>query len=453
MMDIFHESLDFSGRGFEVFSAFREKPYVFLLESSLASAPLGRFSFIGYDPYDVFSASGPRAFENLRRRFLKAGKTAPCRLTPFPAGMMGFLSYDLGLHFEGIKRRTPDDIGTPECLAGFYDTVITVDHVLKKLHITSTGLPEKSRALRRQRALARIRAARQRLSEGVAARFDAGRAPAGSFRSNFTKDGYRRAVRAALEHIRRGDIYQVNLSQRFCFEAGRGSGIGPVRLYESLRRLSPSSFGGYFDAGGFQIVSSSPERFLCLRGRNVETRPMKGTRPRGATSTQDRENRRELVQSPKDKAELLMITDLERNDLGRVCEYGSVRVRRMRTLEKYRTVYQATSTIEGALRRDRDAFDLLKACFPGGSITGCPKIRSMEVIEELEPSRRSLYTGSLGYISLSGNLDFNILIRTMLVKGRKVYFHAGGGIVADSDPDAEYEETLVKAKAMRECLQ
>ena len=273
-------------------------------------------------------------------------------------------------------------------------------------------------------------------------------------KSSFTEETYVQAVHRALKYIKKGDIYQVNLSQQFVWDGtGYPGKIDALELYKSLRRLSPSHFGGYFDCGDFQIISSSPERFLSLDNRIVETRPMKGTRARGKTPKEDDELREDLLLSPKERAELLMITDLERNDLGRVCEYGSIHVKAERTLEQYETVFQTTATIEGRLREDKDCFDLLEACFPGGSVTGCPKIRAMEIIEELEPARRGIYTGAMGYVSFSGRMDFNVLIRTLWVRQKKVYFYAGGGIVSDSIAQDEYEEILVKAKAMRRCLE
>jgi para-aminobenzoate synthetase component 1 len=211
-------------------------------------------------------------------------------------------------------------------------------------------------------------------------------------------------------------------------------------------------FSAYQDCGDFQLLSSSPERFLQLKGRTVITRPMKGTRPRGADRLRDRQLKKELLESAKDKAELLMIIDLERNDLGRVCSYDSIKVRRLRQLESYATVFQTTATIAGRLHKGKDRIDLLRACFPGGSITGCPKIRAMEIIRELEPQPRGVYTGCLGYLSFSGEMDFNILIRTILKKGRRLCFGVGGGIVADSVPEEEYRETLVKAKAMAQAI-
>jgi len=259
-------------------------------------------------------------------------------------------------------------------------------------------------------------------------------------------------VQKALDHISCGDIYQVNLSQRFELDLNECD-FNPLLLYKVLRLYSPSPFGGFLDGGNFQLVSNSPERFLHLNNGVVQTRPMKGTRPRGDNDLQDKKFRQELLNSKKEKAELLMITDLQRNDLGRVCEYGSVSVREMRTLEDYKYVFQATSTIEGMLSKDKDCFDLIRASFPGGSVTGCPKIRAMEIIEELEPTRRGMYTGSLGYINFNGDMDLNILIRTLFTCPGKLTFQVGGGIVADSIPENEYDETLIKARAMKACLE
>lgn len=451
------------GRAVEIAELFAGGQHAFLLESSLQDPQRGRYSFIGVDPFTVFTANGPRALDHLRKEFSKYGRrsgTAKGSPTPFPSGIMGYLSYDWGLSLEKTTERLARPRIVPDCLFGFYDCVITVDHLKGQLIVCSSGRPEKNAARRRRRA-------RQRLKEvsGPIAGFLANRRenPWGAapqdfpktqlnLKSNFTRRQYVAAVRKALEYIRRGDIYQVNLSQRFRVDGGQRR-VQPMVLYRLLRDLSPSCFGGYFDTGDFQIISSSPELFLRLRGKTAETRPMKGTRPRGETPRQDQAREKDLQQSGKDRAELLMITDLERNDLGRVCRYGSVRVKELRTLEKYRTVFQSTSTVAGTLRDDRDGFDLIRACYPGGSITGCPKIRAMQIIDELERTPRGIYTGTFGYMSFDGDMDFNILIRTLMVKGAKIYFHAGGGIVTDSTPDGEYEETLVKASAMKECLQ
>lgn len=257
-----------------------------------------------------------------------------------------------------------------------------------------------------------------------------------------------RAVQKARQYIIDGDIFEVNLSQRF--EASIG--VSPHALYSRLRAINPAPFASYLGFDEVQIVGASPERFLRKKGNAVETRPIKGTRRRGVTPEEDAQLAAQLMSSAKDHAENMMIVDLERNDLGRVCEYGSVRVTELAILESYPTVFHLTSTVEGRLREDKDCVDLLRAAFPGGSITGAPKVRSMEIIEELEPTRRSVYTGSIGYLGFNGDLDLNIVIRTFLVKGDKVYFQAGGAVVYDSDPAEEYQETLDKAKALLAAL-
>lgn len=433
---------------------FSGEPYAFLLESSLRHRQRGRYSFIGFAPIKVVRG-GLKEWEEWQREFKLYQRPRQNIPSPFPAGWMGYLSYDLGLRFENIAA-VPKKAGRiPEFLFGLYDTIITVDQETATIYISSAGWSEKDQVHRPQKTRARIAAIKQQilgLSDTPAQPFSRrpNRFARLNVKSNFTRQEYYRAVQKALAYIKAGDIYQVNLAQQFFFDPR--SNFSRTDLYRSLRHVSPASFGGYFDGGSFQIISSSPERFLTRRGQRVQTRPMKGTRPRGTTVHSDGEYRRDLLGSAKDKAELLMITDLERNDLGRVCRYGSVRVKAMRTLERYRTVYQATSTVEGTLHSGKNGFDLLRACFPGGSITGCPKIRSMQIIAELEPSARGIYTGAMGYMNCFGDMDFNILIRTFLVHEGRIHFHAGGGIVADSLARQEYAETLVKAKGLRQCL-
>jgi para-aminobenzoate synthetase component 1 len=262
-----------------------------------------------------------------------------------------------------------------------------------------------------------------------------------------------KAVRQALEHIRRGDIYQINLSHQIKVQVPHWRDYaGPAAIYKNLRKAFPSEFGAYFDDGKQVILSASPERFLKFQNRMVQVKPMKGTRPRGKTKIQDNDLKEELKKSPKEIAELLMVTDLERNDLGRVCDYASVNVKAMRSIETYNSVFQATSTIEGRLRRDCDQFDLLQATFPSGSVTGCPKIEAMKIIKKLEHGPRGLYTGALGYMSFSGDMDFNVMIRTMFLTQNKITFHVGGGIVADSKPQDEWQETWDKARPLIETL-
>jgi para-aminobenzoate synthetase component 1 len=390
-------------------------------------------------------------------------------LPNFIGGAVGYLSYDLGILCEKIDSLAIDDIGIPDCFFAFYDVVIIIDHRIGKLHIVSSGLPEKDKVLARKRAQFRIGQTIKHLSHLESTRYkerynnfaqsdllSCSNTNELGVVSNFTKSDYLKAVKKALQYIRQGDIYQVNLSQRFLMDNHRRQGSNSsqqsLRIYRTLREISPTAFGAFLDCRDYRILSASPERFLYLNGRHVQTRPMKGTRARGIDRVQDRRLKAELLNSPKDKAELIMIVDLERNDLGKVCEYGSVRLKEARSLEVYSTVFQTTSTIEGLLHRDKDRIDLIKAAFPGGSITGCPKIRSMQIIEELEPTKRTVYTGSLGYFSFAGDMDFNILIRTLLEKDGKIYFQVGGGIVADSDPLSEYEETILKARAIFQCL-
>jgi para-aminobenzoate synthetase component 1 len=277
---------------------------------------------------------------------------------------------------------------------------------------------------------------------------ETGAASDGVLHRNFTKPEYLAALKAVKEYIAAGDIYQANLTQRF----ETNLQVSPWELYLRLREANPAPFAAYVDLGGAQMASSSPERFLKLTGREVETRPIKGTRPRGRTPEEDAALGQELLASIKDNAELLMIVDLERNDLGRACKIGSIRVPELAVLESYETVHHLVATVLGELDPETSVVDLLEATFPGGSITGAPKIRSMEIIDELEPTRRSVYTGAIGYIGFDGNMDLNIAIRTIICNRGKAYFQVGGGIIADSDAEAEYQETLDKGRALARAL-
>jgi len=456
------KSFDFQGDAAHLFYLLKDEPYVFFLDSNLMHHERGRYSFIGFDPFDICTSKNKNSLEELRKLFLKYKFPSEHDPSPLRAGMVGFFGYDFGLRLEDIKLMAIDDLHLPDCFFGLYDCIITIDHLRHKLIISSTGLPEENNLLRQTRAKERSDNIIKKLSNNDSlnitniARCDEAMGEDEILEccsSNFTKAQYIRTVSRALKYIEAGDIYQVNLSQRFRFNAEPfWDDLNPVQIYLTLRTISPSSFGGYFNAGKFQILSSSPERFLWQKDGNVETRPMKGTRARGRTVYEDQKLRHELLHSIKDKAELLMITDLERNDLGRVCRFGSVKVKENRSLEEYSTVFHTTSLIEGTLQNEKDAFDLIRACFPGGSITGCPKIRSMEIIEELETLRRGVYTGSLGFISFGGNMDFNILIRTLLIKNKEIFFHVGGGIVSDSLPEIEYQESLIKAQGMLRTL-
>ena len=437
----------------------------FLLDSGMDGHGLGRFSFVGCQPFTVLRSRGREVWvEDASGNVEKVtgdpltvlgGLLARYRVgpglwpKPFPGGAVGYLGYDLGRNLERLPSRAKDDLGLPEAYLGFYDTIAVFDHHTGRCHLVSTGYPELDPTPRRERARERLSSLRELLSTPPPPRYPGcGPCTAGELSSNFTRQGYEQAVETAREYIAAGDIFQVNLSQRY--EAPLR--IPPWELYLKLRELNPAPFAAYLNFKDAIVASASPELFLKLRGDRVETRPMKGTRPRGATPEEDEAQAGELVSSVKDRAENVMIVDLERNDIGRVCRFGSVKVRELFTLEKYATVFQLTSTVEGRLREGLRAVDLLRAAFPGGSVTGAPKVRAMEIIDELEPTRRGPYTGAIGYIGFDGDMELNIAIRTFVIKDGRVYFQVGGAVVYDSSPRAEYQETLDKAKALMQAL-
>jgi para-aminobenzoate synthetase component 1 len=366
---------------------------------------------------------------------------------PFPlGGCFGFWGYELKNFTEPkLPRRALNDLELPDCDVGFYDSVVIFDHQLGKTFIVSTGL-DADGSRREQRAneqfdfwkeeLALVRSHESTVHSPQSTVEDCS-----SVLSNFTRQGFVRAVRHAQEYIRAGDIYQVNLSQRLS-AALDGSGW---EFFRRLNAVSPAPFAAFLDCGNFQIASSSPEQFLRLSGPHIVTRPIKGTRARDADPTRDAQLAYELQTSAKELAELIMITDLLRNDLGKVCDFGSVQVPELARLEKFAQVQHLVSTIEGRLRRDVTHFAALASCFPGGSITGAPKFRAMQIIDELEPVARGPYCGCHGYLGFNRESQLSITIRTAICARDKIHFNAGAGIVADSNPELEYEETLAKA--------
>jgi para-aminobenzoate synthetase component I len=425
----------------------------FLLESQLVNPHFGRYSLIGSDPFLIFKSKG-RSIEITHHRKVRkitgdpfdVLKNLACqyqqprgRNFPFPtSGIIGYFGYDLKNHVEKLPSCAKDDLRLPDCYLGFYDGFVVFDHVQQKVFLTAVSIDRKKA---QQKFIEQEKWFEASVSDE----------PTGPLRrkkikliSNFTKPAYLKAVNKVKAYIAAGDIYQANLSQRFSAKVN----LRPYDIYKKLRAINPAPFAAYLNFPEVQVISSSPERFLRISGDNVETRPIKGTRPRGKNKTADQRLARELLNSEKDKAELLMIIDLERNDLGRVCRYHTVHVPELMALEKYATVFHLVSTIRGKLKPGLSHIDCLKACFPGGSITGAPKIRAMEIIEELEPTKRSIYTGATGYIGFNQETDLNIVIRTIIHKNGRVYFQVGGGIVADSEPEKEFEETLVKAKAL-----
>ncbi|MEK7824757.1 MAG: aminodeoxychorismate synthase component I [Candidatus Eisenbacteria bacterium] len=431
-------------------------PHPFLLHSA-ATDERARWSFFGADPFAVFTGAdydGARAMWRRLHAQTVASDPIPT-LVPFTGGVVGYWAYDFGRRLERLPELAADDLGLPEVLLGFYDVVGAFDHETRQAWLFSSGLPL-DEELRAGRARDRLAQFADLLSAGrrSTVRLPQRREEVVHLRSTFTPDEYRAAVERVKECIRAGDIFQANLSQRWSLPVDMADPTTlALALTEALDLHSPAPYAAFLGAPDHAVASASPERFLELRGRRVETRPIKGTRPRGADAEEDARLRAELQASAKDRAENVMIVDVLRNDLGRVCETGSVAVEGLCELEVFPQVFHLTSTVTGVLRGDRDAFDLLHACFPGGSITGAPKIRAMEILETLEPVRRHLYTGSIGYIDWGGDADWNIAIRTAIVTPAAVHVAAGGGITADSDADAEYRETLHKAEGLRLALE
>jgi len=448
---------------YKIFQNFANSPYSFLLESGGPIGEFSRYSFIGSDPFLILKSKGDEIeiYEQgqshrfsgdpfyIMGRLISQYRLVALGQPPFVGGAVGYFGYDLCHFVEKLPRKSVDDLRLPDCYLGFYDLVLSFDHLTNRFFVFSSGFPEEELGKRRRRAELRLAEALDILRKAFREDFSVrARNSIPEIGSNFSRSDYLNAVEKAREYIRAGDIFQVNLSQRFmCRQMAP-----PFVIYEQLRQINPAPFASFLKFPEVTIVSSSPERFLRISGRKVQTRPIKGTRPRGRDAFEDERLAKELLGSEKDRAELIMIVDLERNDLGRVCEYGSVKVPELVRLEAHPTVFHLVSTVEGVLKDGKDHIDCLKACFPGGSITGAPKIRAMEIIDELEPNQRGVYTGSIGYIGFNSETDLNIVIRTMVITGGRIYFHAGGGIVADSDPEIEYEETLHKARALIQSL-
>jgi para-aminobenzoate synthetase component 1 len=445
-------------------------PHCLFLDSALPHPTLGRYSFLAADPFDVLIApaaagqGGSDALALLEHKLQRYPAAALADLPPFQGGAAGLISYDFNRSLERVPAPRCDEFGVPALAMGLYDVVLAFDHAQQRAWIVSQGFPETSAEARRRRATERLAQMRQRLTAprhsaapgrdthplavaDLAPQFAAG--GVSGLASNFSADAYRDAVRRAVDYIHAGDVFQVNLAQRLLYPA-HGSA---VELYRRLRRRNPATFAGYFDLGQFQIASASPERFLSVRGGHVEARPIKGTRQRTALPEADMYAGEGLLQSEKDRAENVMIVDLLRNDLSRVCTPNSVRVTQLCELETYQYVQHLVSAIVGDLAPGRTPLDLLRAAFPGGSITGAPKVRAMEIIAEIEPTARGAYCGSLGYIGFDGSLDLSILIRTITAGRGWWQLPVGGGIVAQSQPQDEYEETWHKARGLLQALQ
>ena len=431
-------------------------PGAFALRSSLpdSASPVrrARWSFFGAEPFASFRSADAAAASDAYRALAADGELAAPEIgAPFTGGAVGYWSYDYGRRLERLPDRARDDLALPDHWLALYDVVVVRNEDSGRTWIVSTGLPApaESRGARARERLELFRA----LLEAP----DPPPPPAPPERvprlatSTFTRAGYERGVEAVREAIRRGDIFQANLSQRWTVPL-RGAHLHALAFDHALSARTPSPFAATLCLGDHTVLSASPESFLRRRGPVVETRPIKGTRTRGASEAEDARLAAELRASAKDRAENVMIVDVLRNDLGRVCEPGSVEVPELCALERFPQVWHLTSTVTGRLRAGLGPFDLLHACFPGGSITGAPKIRAMEILESLEPVRRHLYTGAIGWIGWNGDADLNIAIRTATATPDALHWSAGGGITADSDPAAEYEESLAKGEGLRRAL-
>lgn len=444
------------------YMALRDRPWPVLLDSARVDPRLGRWSYVAADPFltltskDGRIALGERSFTGdpfaVVQRALAHYRLGhdPALPVPFQTGAVGWLGYDLAHHLEHLPHPARDDLALPDLMLGFYDAVLAFDLHARRAWALSSGMPETAPEAAMHRRQARLAELLARLEGAAPPALPDGGAAEVAIRSNVTRSAYEAAVQRVVDYILAGDIFQANLAQRFLAELP--DGLDPFGLYLRLRRRNPAPFAAYLDLGEVVLASASPERFLALRDGRVETRPIKGTRPRGATPEEDARQAQALLASAKDRAENVMIVDLLRNDLSRVCRDHTVLTPEICVLESFATVHHLVSTVTGALKAGMDAVDLLRATFPGGSITGAPKIRAMEIIAELEPTRRGPYCGAIGWLGFDGWMDTSITIRTFALKGRMVAFQAGGGIVADSEPAAEYEETLAKARALIEAL-
>jgi para-aminobenzoate synthetase component I len=431
--------------------ALRDLPFLTFLDSSMAERKLGRYSFVAADPFARLAAGeAGKDWASRLKSTLAAYRAASLPgLPPFQGGAVGLFSYELGRSLERLPAPALDKLAFPDLSLGLYDVVVAFDVIERRGFILSTGFPEVEWPARERRAIERGLwfETRLRRAEVVS---PAGNISLDAWTSNFTRESYEFMVREVIERILAGDIFQANVAQRF--EAKVAPDFDHFGFYRRLRTLNPAPFSAYLDHEDFIIASASPERFLKLEGDRVETRPIKGTRRRFNDAVLDALQARALTESRKDRAENVMIVDLLRNDLSKVCLPGSVQVPQLCGLETFASVHHLVSSVVGRLREGQGAADLLAAAFPGGSVTGAPKVRAMEIITEMEGHARGPYCGAIGYIGFDGAMDTSIVIRTAAFRGGTCVVQAGGGIVTASNPAAEYDETLDKARAMFEAF-
>jgi len=443
--------------------------YSFLLESVEGGERLARYSILGSDPSLVFSSKGNKITIKERNasnsfttaddpiaelkkilsgyKFVNAGG-----LPRFCGGLVGFFGYDIVRFIEKLPQKNPDDRNLPDSVFMLTDTLLIFDHVDHKIKVVSNVHVTGDPAQEYDKAVKKIDGIIDYIKTPLSKNRDKNAKNKKRrliFRSNFTKKEYEKIVNKVKEYIRKGDIIQAVPSQRFNVSIS----CDPFQIYRALRSINPSPYMYYLKLGDFSLVGSSPEIMVRCEDGVVEVRPIAGTRKRGASGEEDEKLIKDLLSDPKERAEHIMLVDLGRNDIGRVCEYKSVKVSELMTIEKYSHVMHIVSDVSGKLRRGKDIFDVMRATFPAGTVTGAPKVRAMEIIEELENVRRGPYAGSVGYFSFSGNLDTCITIRTIVIKGNTAYIQAGGGVVADSKPEKEYQETLNKAKALLRAIE
>jgi anthranilate synthase component 1 len=443
--------------------AARQK-YAFLLESVEGGEKIGRYTFLGAEPRTVITARGKSAVvsegravtkrtgsvvELLRERLREHRPAQVPGLPPFTSGGVGYFAYDMVRQFERLPERAKDELGLPDCVFTFYDRLLAFDHLRHQLYIIAAAdVRSESPRKAYDRALSDIAVIEKKLDQGLRGQHlrsrKAAKPAAIKVHYSTSHDGFVRNVRRAKEYIAAGDIFQVVLSQRLDFKPP----TEPFQIYRALRTVNPSPYMFFLKLDDMHVLGASPEMLVRVTGRKLEYRPIAGTHKRGADAAEDERLIEQLRSDEKERAEHVMLVDLGRNDLGRVSDYGSVKVRDLMYVEKYSHVMHLVSALEGQLRGDLDALAALAACFPAGTLSGAPKVRAMEIIEELEPVRRGVYGGSVLYADYAGNLDSCIAIRTMVVHGERAYVQAGAGIVADSDPESEYQECMNKASAL-----
>lgn len=454
-----------------IFEQWKHQAWALLFNSALEHKAYGRFSYIAVEPFqtlvvkdgvffvdDRLVNTDKNPFDFLNDLLAPFKEPILPNLPPFQGGVAGAFSYDLYHYMESIPPHALDDTKCPDLALGFYDVVISFDHQQQRAWLVSTGLPEVTASARSAKAQLRLNKMMAIITQCTASAHPVAalvNAPSNEdtalpIVSNFTKDTYCDAVSRVIDYILAGDIFEANISQRF--QTTLPKGLTPFELYLQLRHYNPAPFAAFLNLGEIQIVSASPERFLHLLDKQVETRPIKGTAPRSSDNLIDQQLAQTLLSSEKDRSENMMIVDLLRNDLSKVCVDHSVNVTTLCGLEQYATVHHLVSVIIGTLKENKNALDLFIAAFPSGSITGAPKVRAMQIIAEIEPSKRGVYCGSLGFIGFNGTMDTSVAIRTFIIKNGVVTFQAGGAIVSDSSPSDEYQETLTKAHALKHAL-